>query len=148
MIKRSAEDGNVLLPLDALDELPRPTYNAHVESLRRWTLAYPAAYCFATSRLLDAPLIPEFQGYEFAPFLEADIAEFVRKHLSKEDAERFLAAVVKVGTQSLLLTSPLLLWHFVQEIANGRPAKPGVLYVRGPSSTACRKGSTPTSALP
>jgi hypothetical protein len=115
MIIRAAEEGKIVLLLDALDELPQAEYRSCVHAVEQWAFGNPTSSCIVTCRELDAPVLTNFQEYEIQPFTEQDIQELVRKRLPGREAQKFLMAMRQIG--SPMLASPLLLSLFIQEYA-------------------------------
>jgi hypothetical protein len=116
MIIRAAQEGKMVLLLDALDESAPAAQTSRVHAVERWVLGNPVSSCIVTCREPGAPGFWNFQEYEFLPFTEQDSQEFVSKRLPGKEGQRFLMALLEMGSPSLL-ASPLLLSHFIQGYA-------------------------------
>jgi DNA polymerase III delta prime subunit len=111
---QAAREGNTVLLLDGFDESPVRTFDVSTHLVQQWAAANPSSTCIVTSRPLAAPAVRNFREYEFAPFNQDQVRQFVRLRLSAEEADRFLAALRQTGNRSIALSSPFLLGQFIE----------------------------------
>jgi|GEM_PF-641144 len=82
-VESQLEQGQVLILLDGLDEIPDASFRMQiVRQIEIFTQSYPQNRYIVTSRIVgykDAPLAAEYQAYTLADFSEEQIKAFTKK---------------------------------------------------------------------